>query len=78
MDYLTKLADNAKLSKSELIRNILLNKTIKVTYEVVMERLVQISIKLQSISIPVASDPSLSKTKFYNASTNYFLSVKRS
>lgn len=37
MDYLTKLADNAKLSKSELIRNILLDKTIKVTYEIVME-----------------------------------------
>jgi len=37
MEYLTKLADNAKLSKSELIRNMLLDKTIKVTYEVVME-----------------------------------------
>lgn len=37
MEYLTKLADNAKLSKSELIRNMLLDKTIKVTYEVVVE-----------------------------------------
>lgn len=37
MDYLTQVADNAKLSKSELIRNLLLNKKIKVTYEVVMD-----------------------------------------
>lgn len=37
MDYLTQIAENAKLSKSELIRTLLLDKKIKVTYEVVMD-----------------------------------------
>lgn len=37
MDYLTQIEDNAKLSKSELIRNLFLDKKIKVTYEVIME-----------------------------------------
>lgn len=37
MDYLTKIADNAKLSKSELIRNMLLDKKITVIYKVVIE-----------------------------------------
>lgn len=37
MNYLTQIADNAKLSKSELIRKLLLDKKIRVTYKVVMD-----------------------------------------